>query len=106
MDQDKFCENIKLCEKAMYFLAYSLVRNEEDAADVVSDAILKAYASLEKLRNTNHSKTWILSIVHNCAVELLRKNKNVIDIEQVGDIEDKISNRDIETVITLKYSIR
>ena len=102
MDQDKFCENIKLCEKAMYFLAYSLVRNEEDAADVVSDAILKAYASLEKLRNTNHFKTWILSIVHNCAVELLRKNKNVIDIEQVGDIEDKISNRDIETVITLK----
>ena len=28
MDQDKFCENIKLCEKAMYFLAYSLVRKK------------------------------------------------------------------------------
>ena len=105
MDQDKFCENIKLCEKSMYFLAYSLVRNEEDAADVVGDAILKAYASLEKLRNSSYFKTWILSIVHNCAIELLRKNKNLVDIDQVEHLEDKASSNDIETVISLKEAV-
>ena len=54
MDKDTFCEQIRLHEKAMYDLAFSLVRNDTDAADI----ILYYYEDLRideiaKITNTN-----------------------------------------------------
>ena len=40
IDKDTFCEQIRLHEKAMYYLAFSLVQNEADAADVIGEAML------------------------------------------------------------------
>ena len=50
MDKDTFCEQIRLHEKAMYDLAFSLVRNDTDAADIISEAILRAYKNLNSLK--------------------------------------------------------
>lgn len=41
IDKDTFCEQIRLHEKAMYYLAFSLVQNEADAADVIGEATHK-----------------------------------------------------------------
>ena len=30
-DKDAFCEHIRICERAMYYLAFSIVRNDWDA---------------------------------------------------------------------------
>ena len=58
------------------------MKNEADAADVMQDAILKAYCNLEQLKDWNKFKAWILSIVHNTAIEYIRKQKNIVDIEE------------------------
>ena len=57
-----------------YRMAYSYVRNESDAMDVVQEASYKAIYNCEKLRNPEYVDTWIGRIVINCAKEILRKN--------------------------------
>ena len=73
-EKEEFCENVRACEKAMYALAFSVVKNESDAAEVISEAVYRAYKNLHTLQNKNSFKPWILRIVHNTAVEIIRKN--------------------------------
>lgn len=79
-EKEEFCERVRQCEGSMYKLALGILRNESDAEDVMQDAILKAYCNLQQLKDWNKFKAWILSIVHNTAIEYIRKQKDMVDI--------------------------
>ena len=81
-DKDYFCECVRQCESSMYKLAMGILKNEPDAEDAMQDAILKAYSNLDQLKDRSKFRSWILAIVHNCAIECIRKRKNVVDIEE------------------------
>lgn len=83
IDKEEFCERVRACENAMYALARSIVKNEEDACDAVAEAILRAYDKLDTLTNRRAFKTWILRIVHNAAVDILRKQNNLVEVEDI-----------------------
>ena len=89
----------------MYYLAYSIVKNKDDASDVINESILKAYEKLDKLKNEEVFKSWILRIVHNTAIELIRKNKDVINIEEVNNTLEVKESSDVETKLTLRDAI-
>ena len=105
MDKEQFCENIHLYEKSMYYLAFSLVRNDADAAEVISEAIYRAYSNLNKLKNQTAFKAWILKIVHNTAVEMIRKNSKTVPMEDIEDNIQETIHYDLTTKITLKEAI-
>ena len=105
INKDEFCKYIKQYEKAMYFLAYSIVENEQDAADIVGESILKAYSNLNKLNSKKAFKTWILRIVHNTAIEYIRKNKVSVDVDEIDIIDEKNVVNNIENKIVLRDAI-
>ncbi len=104
-DKDAFCEHIRLCEKAMYYLAFSIVRNDSDAGEIISESIYRAYKNLDTLKNKNSFKPWILRIVHNTAVETVRKNSKIIPMEEIPDIPDDSTENDITTIITVHEAV-
>ncbi|PYE49046.1 sigma-70 family RNA polymerase sigma factor [Paenibacillus barcinonensis] len=63
--------------KRAYRLAYSYVRNKEDALDIVQDAIHKAFMSIERLNNTGSLKSWFLRIIVTTSLDFIRKQKRV-----------------------------
>lgn len=65
-------------KEALYRLAYSYMKNENDALDVVQESIYKALASLDQLKEPAYIKTWMYRIVVNTALDYLRKNKKYI----------------------------
>ena len=100
-DKDAFCEHIRLCEKAMYSLAFSIVRNDSDAGEIISESIYRAYKNLDTLKNENSFKPWILRIVHNTAVEMIRKQSKIIPMEETPDIPGDSFDSDITTRLTV-----
>jgi RNA polymerase sigma-70 factor (ECF subfamily) len=56
-----------------YNLARFLVRNEQDAEDVVQEASLRAFRFFESFRGGN-SRAWFLKIVRNVSYTALKKN--------------------------------
>ncbi len=58
-----------------YGLAFQYTRNKEDAMDVVQDAFMRAYLNLNKFDSRRDFRPWLLSIVRNLAIDLLRKRK-------------------------------
>ena len=85
--KEEFCNKIKQCEVSMYYLAQSIVNDKEDASDVVNESILKAYEKLEHLKNEELFKTWILRIVHNTAIEMIRKNKKMVEKQTYREVK-------------------
>ncbi|WP_238651859.1 RNA polymerase sigma factor [Paenibacillus piscarius] len=64
-------------QERAYRLAYSYVRNKEDALDIVQDAIHKAFMNIESLKNTSSLKSWFFRIVVTTSLDFIRKQKKI-----------------------------
>ena len=51
----------------LYGLAFRMTGNADDACDVVQDAYLRAYRSIEGFRGGSSVRTWLFRITANCA---------------------------------------
>lgn len=105
-DKEFFCDNIRQYESSMYAFALGLLKNEMDAADVIQESILKAYCSLHTLKNKEKFKPWIMSIIHNTAMDFYKKRRYTEDIDEIQEIEANQSTIDIETQMTVWEATR
>ncbi|HAE62078.1 MAG TPA: RNA polymerase subunit sigma-70 [Eubacteriaceae bacterium] len=69
-------------QQKYYRLAYSYVKNQHDALDVVQDSIIKAISSKDTLRQPEFIKTWFYRIVTNTALDYIRKQKRAVVSEE------------------------
>lgn len=99
-----------------YRLAYSYMRNEDDALDVVQESAYRAIRDCRKVRNKDYLSTWIYRIVVNTALDMLRRKKKETTTEELPEIPVEDQNRDLElrtvlnqlddksrTIILLRY---
>jgi RNA polymerase sigma factor (sigma-70 family) len=70
---------------AAYNLARWLLRNEQDAQDVVQEAYLRAFKSFSGFHGSN-GRAWLLTIVRNTSYTLLKKNR-AVDLTTTFDEE-------------------
>jgi RNA polymerase sigma-70 factor (ECF subfamily) len=70
---------------AAHNLARWLLRNEQDAQDVVQEAYLLAFKSFGGFRGSN-GRAWLLTIVRNTSYTLLKKNQ-AVDLTTTFDEE-------------------
>ena len=84
-----------------YRLAYSYVRSEQDALDIVQEGAYKAISRAHTLRNESFAGTWIYRIMMNEAVNFVRRNRR--DYAEVQ--EDMLSKEDSYQNIDLKNAL-
>ncbi len=117
--RDQLIAYIEGNQQAFYRLAYSYVRNSDQALDVVQEAIVKALTKVHLLRNPEYMRTWFYRILVNESLMVLRRAKRhpVEDIPlDVLSSEDRDVSRSLDlykavstlepkyrTVITLRY---
>jgi RNA polymerase sigma factor (sigma-70 family) len=58
-------------------LAFSILRNREDAEDAVQDALLSAYLHARSFEGRSALSTWFTRIVFNAALMIRRKRKSL-----------------------------
>ena len=91
MTREAFLENIKSYTLHMYRLAFSILRNSQDAEDAVSEAVLRAYENLGTLRSEERFKAWVLQITANEAKKLYGKNKRMSTVAWEDYMSDYMS---------------
>jgi RNA polymerase sigma-70 factor (ECF subfamily) len=69
-----------------YRVAYRLLGHEQDALDVVQEAMLKAFLALKDFDGRSGFRTWLLRIVTNAAFDWGRRRKRRREFH-VGDDE-------------------
>lgn len=77
----------------IYRLAFSYVKNTDDALDIVQESIYKSLSSKDSLKNPNYIKTWFYRIVVNTSMDLLRKQKKLVVVD-----DETLFSYDIGTI--------
>lgn len=84
---------------AAHNLARWLLRNEQDAQDVVQEAYLRAFRSFGGFHGSN-GRAWLLTIVRNTSYTLLKKNR-AIDLTTPFDEEIHASGHESVSPATI-----
>ena len=70
-----------------YRLAYSYLKNTDDAMDVVQESIYKAFVSLRTAKSPRYFKTWFYRIITHTALDYIKKRKRFVACD-MDDLED------------------
>ncbi len=80
-DTAAFGELVRRYQERLYNTVYRMVGNAEDSYDVVQEAFLSAYQSLENFKGDSLFFTWLYRIAVNTAISLKRKQRAVVSID-------------------------
>lgn len=85
-DYDAFDELVRRYEDKAYRLAWSFMKDDAEAADVVQDAFLNVYRKLDSFKGNSRFSSWIYRVIVNAALMKLRKHKrrSEVDLESLG----------------------
>lgn len=101
-----------------YRIVFTYTRNEEDAMDIVQDAICKALQNYSTLRNINAMKTWFYKILINESRTFLKKHRKELlvynieaymkehdDFSKDADLYEVINylKEDVQHIVKLKF---
>lgn len=107
-------------QNKFYRVAYSYARNQEDALDIVQNAVCKALESYKNIRNADAVKTWFYRILINESLAAIKQRKKELlsddnpqkegayyekGYEQQDDIKEELDRleEDIQTIIRLRF---
>jgi RNA polymerase sigma-70 factor (ECF subfamily) len=79
-DADAFRTIMQTCNRRLYRIARSIVRNDSEAEDVVQEAYVRAFTHLENFRGDSSLATWLSRIAMNEALARLRLRRPTVDL--------------------------
>ncbi|MDW0110604.1 sigma-70 family RNA polymerase sigma factor [Sporosarcina aquimarina] len=92
-------------QNAHYRLAYSYVKNKENALDIVQDSIFKALQSIDRLDEIKYLKTWFYRILVNTSIDFIRKHQRVMVMDDeilegyLPQTEDEQADMDLRDAV-------
>lgn len=90
-EHELFYELIRPYERRVYAAAFAILRNEADAEDAASEAILKAFKHIRQFREEARFSTWLIQIAVNEA-RMRRRKAHANIMEPIADRQDKEGN--------------
>ena len=80
-------ELIRPCERSVYLMALSYMKNEADAEDVAQEAIARGFRKLSSFRAESKFSTWLISITINEARNRLRRQA-LVRMESLDQLDE------------------
>src|SRR5260370_31820650 len=76
-DEDAFEMIIRTHGRVLFAIAYGILRNREEAEDVVQDALVKAWKSRWRVRDLEKFPAWLAMIGRHRAHDIFRRRRTV-----------------------------
>jgi RNA polymerase sigma-70 factor (ECF subfamily) len=82
-DHEAFRELVERYQRKIAALALGMLRNREDASDVVQETFAKAYTNLDRFKGDSALYTWLYRIAFNLCVDHQRRDarQSVVPLE-------------------------
>ncbi|MCI8875477.1 MAG: RNA polymerase sigma factor [Lachnospiraceae bacterium] len=77
MDKETFAGLVIDSTDSLYRVSKSILKNDADCEDAVSEAIVKAFGNLASLKKDKHAKTWLTRILINECFHIRKQRKKV-----------------------------
>lgn len=91
IDKELYVHIIKRYQDKLLRYANYLTGDEHDAADIVQESFIKAYINLNGFDTKKKFSSWVYRIVHNEAMNLIRKQKKHVPLYDDIDFDSGIN---------------
>ncbi|WFD10179.1 RNA polymerase sigma factor [Tepidibacter hydrothermalis] len=82
---DELVKYITDNQESLYRFAYTYVKDQQEALDIVQESIYKALSSINTLKKSENIKAWLYRIIINTSINHIRKNKRILLIDEMND---------------------
>jgi len=90
-DRAEFARLVETYSNIIYRLAIKMLKDPQDAEDVLQETFLKAYRHLSGFDGRSSLSTWLYRIATNEALMALRRRKfNIVSIDQPADDDEAL----------------
>ena len=96
IEKHEYAELMVKSRQKFYRIAYSFVKNEQEALDIVSEAAYRGLVHIRDLRKPDYFITWMTRIVINTALEMIRKNSRQVVLEDYMLEDDDVEKLEQE----------
>ncbi|WP_349304949.1 sigma-70 family RNA polymerase sigma factor [Paenibacillus sp. Marseille-Q4541] len=80
LNEEQFIKYLSGQQRKLYSIAYSYLRNEADAIEVIQEATCRAWLKRKKLNSEESFTPWLIRITINCCMDELRRKKRVFPV--------------------------
>jgi|SRR3989339_615596 len=85
-DKELYAEIVRRYEVKLLRYANYLINNKDKASDIVQESFIKAFINLNGFNVKKKFSSWIYRIVHNEAVNSIKKNKKEVPLIEAVDL--------------------
>ena len=107
LSEEEFDKKYQIYKPIIYSIAYTYVKNQNDADDIMQDVFVKYLKSDVVFNDDNHEKYWLIRVTINTAKNFVSstwKKRVVLDddyVSRASDEASKESNRYFEVITSL-----
>ena len=96
-DKEALKEIYNKCNKIVYGIAFSILKNRDNSEDIVQIVFMKIMNMSKDLLPIKNEMSWIYSLTKNETLNYIRKQKNVVNIEEAYFLLEE--DKEIEKII-------
>jgi RNA polymerase sigma factor (sigma-70 family) len=102
-DEEAFNETVERYSRKVYGLCYRILRDEEDARDMVQEVFVRVYLKRKSFKGKSSLYTWLYRIAMNMCFSHIKKRKaQTVPLEQVEGILEAKTETETGTTIGLQ----
>ena len=95
-DKELYREIVRRYQEKLIRYAVYLLNDKDQAADVVQEALIKAFINLQGFNAKKKFSSWIYRIVHNQAVNQIKKRQKEVSLDQNNWINQIVGKNNVE----------
>lgn len=80
-NKEAFSKIIKINKEYLYKTAFTYVKDEHKALDILQECIYRSFKGIRKLKEPKYFKTWITRILINCCMDYVNKENKLQYVE-------------------------
>ena len=85
-DKIAFQQLIEQHEKAMYQMAKSILKNDDDVADAMQETIMTCWEKIDTLKKDRYFKTWLIRILINNCNAIFKQRMRSIEEDGIPEV--------------------
>ncbi|NLB42648.1 MAG: hypothetical protein GX815_10415, partial [Clostridiales bacterium] len=85
-DMDALSDIFDCMARMIFSVAYGITGNYHDAENVLQETMIEISKYAHKYRRGSNAKAWILTIARHCSIDIVRKRKPLVSIEETMSI--------------------